>query len=115
MAILRCRISKNIVGILQWTGLQIEDGKKPSVPVNDDVSVFNLFPNGAKIDMRSKAPFLEILPCPYCGCESPREHDLSKHIDAKLGAPTEDVETLAKSKGISFSQAAALLLLERIA
>lgn len=38
-------------------------------------------------DMRSP-PFLQILPCPYCGVAEDRDHDLNLHVNPKLGTPT---------------------------
>lgn len=38
-------------------------------------------------DMRNP-PFLQILPCPYCGVNEDKDHDLSLHVNPKLGTQT---------------------------
>lgn len=29
----------------------------------------------------------EIIPCPYCGTDNDRKHDVSRHVDKRLGVP----------------------------
>jgi hypothetical protein len=53
--------------------------------------VFRIDPHdGTKTDLRIKAPFFQILPCPHCGSnsESMSTHDPLKHTDPKLGTPS---------------------------
>lgn len=35
-------------------------------------------------------PFIQILPCPYCGVLEDREHDPRLHVNKKLGTPNAD-------------------------
>jgi len=35
-------------------------------------------------DLRDKAPFLQILPCPFCGVKEDKNHNAHKHIDTHL-------------------------------
>ncbi len=95
MPIVRCRIVVNEVGVRQYIPFAIEDDMK-SMLIDDSVVVFNVFPQGDKIDLRSKPPFYSIIPCPFCGTENDRKHDAIKHINPKLGTPETDVVALAK-------------------
>ena len=85
MAILHCRIVINALGVKQYIPVSLND-KGKSTPINiGDIVVFNVFPSGAKIDMRGKAPFYQILPCPYCDSPDDRNHNELAHIDDRLG------------------------------
>ena len=44
---------------------------------------------GRAEDVRALPPFLQILPCPYCGVSEDRSHDPLKHIDPRLGTRAE--------------------------
>lgn len=51
--------------------LWIDDKGQPLFCVDD---------GGKQYDFRVKAPFLQLLPCPYCGVERDFNHDPSKHV-----------------------------------
>lgn len=95
MAIVRCNIIVNEVGVKQYVPFAIEDDVKATL-IDDSVVVFNVFPKGDKIDLRSKPPFYSIIPCPHCGTENDRKHDANQHINTKLGTPEDQVKALAK-------------------
>lgn len=42
--------------------------------------LFVVSPSGM-FDHRKKAPFSQIIPCPFCGTDNDSKHDRSKHID----------------------------------
>ncbi len=94
MSIIRCNIITNEVGVKQYIPFAIEDDTK-AVLIDDDIVVFNVFPKGDKIDLRSKPPFYPIIPCPYCETENDRKHDITKHTHSKL-TPEDEVKALAK-------------------
>lgn len=95
MSIVRCHIIVNELGVRQYVPFAIEDDVKATF-IDDNVPVFNIFPKGDKIDLRSRPPFHQIIPCPYCGTENDRKHDLSHHTNPKLGTPEDQVKGLAK-------------------
>lgn len=41
-------------------------------------------------DLR-EPPFIQILPCPYCGVLEDKDHDSKLHINHKLGRPIDDL------------------------
>jgi hypothetical protein len=43
--------------------------------------IFEAFADGTFRDHRKKPPFLQILPCPYCGVTEDRGHVTSKHVN----------------------------------
>jgi hypothetical protein len=97
MAIVRCHIIVNELGVRQYVPFAVEDmDKGVSTLIMDNVPIFNIFPKGDKIDLRSKPPFLSIIPCPYCGTENDRKHDPLQHVNPKFGTPEEEVKALAK-------------------
>jgi hypothetical protein len=108
MAILRCNIITNEVGVKQFVPFAMEDDKKATL-IDDGVVAFNVFPNGEKLDMRNAPPFLTIIPCPHCGSENEHKHDPLKHVNEKLGIAVKDVEEFAKAKGISEQKAFQIL------
>jgi hypothetical protein len=108
MAILRCNIVTNEVGVKQYVPFAMEDDKKAAL-INDGVVAFNVFPNDDKVDMRNAPPFLTIIPCPYCGSESEHKHEPLKHVNEKVGVPNKDIEELAKAKNISEKEAYRIL------
>jgi hypothetical protein len=95
MTILRCQVITNELGVKQFISFAIEEGKNSTLIDNDAVD-FNVFPNGEKNDLRTKPPFHQIIPCPYCGTDNDRKHDSIKHVDPKLGAPEVQVTRLAR-------------------
>jgi len=109
MAILRCKVHVNEVGVKQFVPFALEDDKKATL-INDGVVAFNVFPKGDKIDMRTNPPFVQILPCPFCGSENANKHDPLSHVDSRLGTSEAEVQKLAKEKGISTVEAANRLL-----
>jgi len=50
-----------------------------------DKLVLVAFPDGTFVDRRAhlgySPPFLQILPCPYCGVTEDRNHDVLAHVD----------------------------------
>ena len=40
---------------------------------------------GFVTDHRQRPPFVQILPCPYCGVETDRGHESLLHVDRRLG------------------------------
>lgn len=98
MAIVRCHIIVNELGVRQYVPFAVEDMEKGfSMLVTDNVPIFNVFPKGDKIDLRSRPPFLSIIPCPYCGTENDRKHEPTKHTNSKFGTPEAEVKALAQT------------------
>lgn len=108
MSILHCTIRVNHVGVKQWVGRGLESDKA-TILIQDDVVVFNEFPDGAKIDMRAKAPFHSILPCPWCGTTNDRKHKSQHHL-ASSGFTTKEVLQTADQFQISEHKAYLRLL-----
>jgi hypothetical protein len=105
MAHLLCRVEEvSHTGTLQWIPIQKVDGKKIT-PITDNVVALNKFidPKRDKknlpniMDMRSGGPFLQLIPCPYCGTEKDSQHDPIKHINHSLGISEEKIIKLAKT------------------
>ena len=87
MSILRCKVLVNEVGTKQFIPFALEEEKQSWI-ISDGIVVFNVFPrNDVKIDMRQRAPFHSIIPCPWCGTENDRKHNLDNHIDKRFGIP----------------------------
>jgi len=85
MSVLRCKIITDADGTKQFLPLAIEEETKAML-VKDNKPVFSISPSGDKNDLRTKPPFISILPCPYCGTDNDRKHDPLAHVDNKFGS-----------------------------
>jgi len=79
--VMRCRI-ETIAGALEHRGLL----RRFKDVVSGELVFEVIGPEDARFyrDYRKKSPFLQILPCPYCGVAEDRGHDPKKHINTHL-------------------------------
>lgn len=54
---------------------------------NSDVLVAQINPmfEYSDVEIKEGPPYYQILPCPYCGVLTDKEHDPMLHVDKKLG------------------------------
>ena len=85
--ILRC--TKQDHGtFVSWIPFALEDNKGDFEVLFDQEMVFMVSKdNGMPTDMRRNPPFYQILPCPFCGVETDRNHNPLMHVDDRLGTP----------------------------
>jgi len=74
-----------------WMPFAKQDGHKvEKLPLEDqENAVFMVDNAGTKIELRKLPPFIQILPCPFCGVEKDHDHKPLEHIDSRLGTPVE--------------------------
>ena len=93
MTVLRCTVT-TIGKAKLWVPTHLQDGKKLT-PLEDQDAVFMVDAgepgrsdqDPVKADLRKHPPFYQILPCPYCGVEEDRNHEVLLHVDSRLGTP----------------------------
>lgn len=62
-----------------------DDGVIVSYTAVGEAIALRLPRSGRVVDLRVKAPFLVMVPCPYCGVLNDKGHDPLRHVDPFLG------------------------------
>lgn len=53
-------------------------------------------PHGGVVDLRDNPPFLQMVPCPYCGSDNPNKHVGYLHVDHTMGCASPAVKAAVR-------------------
>ncbi len=82
---LQCKLVTHYDGSVVYHRLHVVDDRgNKTTEFHDDLPVA-IVKDSKVTDLREAAPFLAIIPCPYCGTANDRGHDPLKYVDKRLG------------------------------
>jgi hypothetical protein len=81
-----CQVIDIGAGNRAWIPVAMRDDKgHKTILEQGREAIFMMFGTGEKADLRKVPPFIQILPCPYCGVTEDRGHHALSHVDHRLG------------------------------